>query len=286
MDSRKKDRPKSGKGKATSAKSIAFENDLKDLSKTVERQSSAMEILTDCALMKNDRQLFQNSEGGEEITKDESMKTEEGFEEQGKNGRGSKRRNDGKVLKDRRSVKIETEGDRAATKSLKEIAVSEKVEQSKNDKKTSDKENVDETNDNIDEKKLKVENNNINDSEMDNSNGLTCMEHVVDILQRAAAIDAEKQRKMKEVNSSPVRNKHDQRSEMISPSVSHSTPERDRRKKRRERKRRRRATSCSVADASESENSQQSPFRRGKDKHHSTSEFEKEKFDFVSDLGK
>eukprot|EP00795_Rhopilema_esculentum_P002773 gene2773-996_t len=286
VDSKKKDRPKSGKGKAASAKSIAFENDLKDLSKNVERQSSAMEILTDCALMKNDRQLLQNSEGGDEIMKDESIKTEEGFEEEEKNRRGSKRRNDGKVLKDRRPVKIETEGDGVATKSLKEIAVSEKVEQSKNEKKTSDKENMDETNDNIDDKKLKVENNNIDDSEMDNSNGLTCMEHVVDILQRAAAIDAEKQRKMKEVNSSPIRNKHDQRSEMVSPSVSLSTPERDRRKKRRERKRRRRAASCSVADASESENNQQSPFRRGKDKRHSTSEFEKEKFDFVSDLGK
>eukprot|EP00794_Sanderia_malayensis_P020215 gene20215-22191_t len=113
-------------------------------------------------------------------------------------------------------------------------------------------------------------------SELADAEEIIGMERVVDILQQAAAINAEKERNVALKN---------QRSNVKSSPVIFATPEKERekRKKRKERRRRRRATSCTFHDASESENSMQSPIKSNKTRHQS---LDREKFDFVSDLGK
>ncbi len=106
-----------------------------------------------------------------------------------------------------------------------------------------------------------------------NAEEIIGMERVVDILQQAAAINAEKERNLETIMSmgSDVKS---------SPSSHASTGER--KKKRKERKRRKRTVSCTFPDVSESDNGQQSPVKLNRPQ---SSPFGKEKFDFVSDLG-
>ena len=224
--------------------------------KNYERQSSAMEILTDCALKTE-------AEFGSKLETNDLKVNDEEMEIDGSMGEENTRYNKRKSLK--RQVKNES----GSSKDFVDEIHDER----------SEKENIvmSGADENVEMKKIKTENNNINESSIGNENEIACMEHVVNILQQAAAIDAEKQRKSKENTSSPSHGRSD------SAMKNH---DKERRKRKRERKRRRRQPSCSVAEASESENSMQSPFRKGRDRSHSAVEFDKEKFDFVSDLSK
>ncbi len=138
------------------------------------------------------------------------------------------------------------------------------------------------TNHNIDNKSTDVDvkmddgdNNNMKEiSELTNTDEIIGMERVVDILQQAAAINAEKERNLESMAG--VKNDSKSPSCFVTPEK-----DRERRRKRKERKRRKRAPSCNV-DASESENSLMSPAKSNKDQNNS---LDKEKFDFVSDLG-
>lgn len=230
-------------------------------SENFERQTSAMEILTDCAL-KEEADLAIKSENDD--TTDTHKNEEEKICNIGEDlSRINKRKSDGKGV----TRLVKNESGKNLSKDFKED-INEKLE----------KENIEVagTND-VEIKKMKTENNNEEESTISNENDLACMEHVVNILQQAAAIDAEKQRKSKEVTSPQPHGRQD----VIGGT---KTPDKERRKKKRERKRHRRPASCSVADASESENSMQSPFRKGRNL--TTVEFDKEKYDFVSDLSK
>jgi len=231
-------RKKGAKGKAVKSKNLNEDENREHL----ERQTSAMEILTDCALQKEAEDLNPKQE---EVEFDSSV-GEVGL---------SKRKVEEKSLK--RTVKNEVEKNL-----LKKFEDETIIERSESESASMIK--AEKNNDSLDIKRIKTENNNLNETVLGSESEIACMEHVVNILQQAAAIDAEKHRKCEEIALSP----------------SHK----EGRKRKRERKRRRRHTSSCIPEASESENSTQSPFRKGKDRNHSTVEFDKEKFDFVSDL--
>ena len=256
-------RKKGSKGKTVRPK-ILNEN---ENSENLERQTSAMEILTDCAL-KKEAEFGGKMERDDLKIKEESMEIDNNMREDAL--RNSKRRSEDKSFK--RLVKSESEKNLLNTAEDQNI-----IERSENENipiiESGKMEN------NFDLKKVKTENNNISESGLGSESELACMEHVVNILQQAAAIDAEKQRKSKEFPSSPSHG----RSEIVS---GIKTQDKERRKRKRERKKRRRHPSCSIPEASESENSTQSPFRKGRERSYSTVEFDKEKFDFVSDLSK
>ena len=234
-------RKKGAKGKTVKSKNVNED----ESSEHLERQTSAMEILTDCALQKEAEDLKPKQEEVE-------------FENSAREVGLSKRKVEEKGLK--RTVKNEVE------KNLLNEFEDENIVEEKSESESVPMIKVEKKNDSLDIKKIKTENNNLNETVLGNENEIACMEHVVNILQQAAAIDAEKHRKSEEIPLSP----------------SHK----ERRKRKRERKKRRRHTSSCIPEASESENSAQSPFRKGKDRTHSTVEFDKEKFDFVSDLSK
>ena len=299
---KKKEKPRSNRGRPASQRVKQAEESIHAAIPEYDRQSSAMAILSDCALMKKEAILLSNEEDLEEervSPREEDMESDDVIMEQGKSAqRSHKRKNETKISHDKKVMKIE--GGLSIGNSKQKIEKGDSMNVQKIEKGDSvnvtpsklmvkghfEEQHIDNINDgNVQSNKVKNENNNINECPIPDDNGLACMEHVVDILQQAAAIEAENQRKLNQGMPSPAHGKSEAVSEMRSPSGGHVTP--DRRKKRKERKRRRRAPSCSVAEASESENGcLQSPFRAKRERNHSTVVLEKEKFDFVSDLGK
>ena len=298
---KKKEKPKSNRGRPPSQRVKHAEESIHTAIPEYDRQSSAMAILSDCALMKKEAILLSNEEDLEEgvSPREEDMEIDEEMIEQGKSTQRSlKRKNETKISHEKKVMKIE--GGLSIGKSKQKTEKGDSINVQKIEKGDSinvspgklmmkghyEEQHIDNINDgSVQSNKVNNENNNINECPIPDDNGLACMEHVVDILQQAAAIDAENQRKLNRGMPSPAHGKSEPVSEMRSPSGGHVTP--DRRKKRKERKRRRRAPSCSVAEASESENGcLQSPFRAKRERNHSTVVLEKEKFDFVSDLGK
>ena len=258
-------RKKGGKGRAVRPKILSENEDGENL----ERQTSAMEILTDCAL-KKEAELGGSIQNDDlKIKEEKGMDIDSNSKEDGL--RSSKRKIDEKSHK--KQVKHETERNLL----LVNFTDTEIIERSENENDSMI--GVEEAENNVDIKKVKMENIDVNETSLGSESELACMEHVVNILQQAAAIDAEKQRKSKEIISSPSHGRLD-----IGSGI--KTHDKERRKKKRERKRRRRHPSYTIPDVSESENSTQSPFRKSRERNNSTIEFDKEKFDFVSDLSK
>ena len=287
---KKKEKPRSSRGRPASQRIKNAEESIHAAIPEYDRQSSAMAILSDCALMKKEAILLSNEEDLDEgvSPREEDMEIDDVIIEQGKSAqRRHKRKNETKISHEEKVLKIE--GGTSISKGKQKIEKGDSMNESpdkvvvKGNFEEKHNDNIDDSN--IQSNKMKIENKNLNECPIPNDNGLACMEHVVDILQQAAAIEAENQRKLNEGIPSPAHAKSEPVSEMRSPSGGHATP--DRRKKRKERKRRRRAPSCSVAEASESENGcLQSPYRAKRERNHSTVVLEKEKFYFVSDLGK
>lgn len=290
---KKKEKLRSNRGRPASQRIKHVEESIHEVIPEYDRQSSAMAILSDCALMKKEGTiLFSNEEDLEEgmSPREEDMQIDDVIIEQGKSApRSHKRKSENKISHEKKVMKIE--GELSIGKSKQKIEKGESMDESPDKLMMEgrfEEQHIDEiSNIDIQTNKMKNENNNVNECPMPDDNGLACMEHVVDILQQAAAIEAENQRKLSQGMSSLAHGKTEPVSEMRSPSGGHATPDKDRRKKRKERKRRRRAPSCSVAEASESENGcLQSPVRAKRERNHSTVVLEKEKFDFVSDLGR